>query len=175
MILLKFSLINKWSENPNNLYIMKNFILLIHQLFHLTSFSLSLRPLLTASLYWFSKLNWFEQRKAKVAQSCPTLWDPIDYTVHGILQARILEWVAVPFSRGPSQPRDRTQVSCIVGGFFTQVSCIAGGFFTSWAIREAPFWTEKLQFSSLWLWLICMLLFSQKNRIRLHMFSKVWF
>ena len=37
--------------------------------------------------------------KVKVAQSCPTLWDPIDYTVHGILQARILEWVAVPFSR----------------------------------------------------------------------------
>ena len=41
----------------------------------------------------------------KVAQSCPTLCDPMDYTVHGILQARILEWVAVPFSRGSSQPR----------------------------------------------------------------------
>ena len=41
----------------------------------------------------------------------PTLWDPMDYTVHGILQARILEWVAIPFSRAPSQPRDRTQVS----------------------------------------------------------------
>ena len=40
----------------------------------------------------------------KVAQSCPTLGDPMDYTVHGILQARILEWVAVPFSRGSSQP-----------------------------------------------------------------------
>ena len=38
----------------------------------------------------------------KVAQSCPTLWDPMDYTVHGILQARILEWVAFPFSRGSS-------------------------------------------------------------------------
>ena len=45
----------------------------------------------------------------KVAQSCPTLCDPMDYTVHGILQARILEWVAFPFSRGSSQPRDRTQ------------------------------------------------------------------
>ena len=43
--------------------------------------------------------------KVKVAQSCPTLWDPMDYTVHGILQARILEWVAFPFSRGPFQPR----------------------------------------------------------------------
>ena len=51
----------------------------------------------------------------KVAQSCPTLCDPMDYTVHGIL----LEWVAVPFSRGPSQPRDRTHVSHTVGGFFT--------------------------------------------------------
>ena len=38
--------------------------------------------------------------KVRVAQSCPTLWDPIDYTVLGILQARILEWVAFPFSRG---------------------------------------------------------------------------
>ena len=61
-----------------------------------------------------------------VAQSCPTLWDPMNYTVHGILQARILEWVAFPFSRGSSQPRDQTQDSNI-----------AGGFFTSWATREA--------------------------------------
>ena len=43
--------------------------------------------------------------KVKVAQSCPTLSDPIDYTVHEILQARILEWIAFPFSRGSSQPR----------------------------------------------------------------------
>ena len=42
----------------------------------------------------------------KVTQSYPTLCDPMDYTVHGILQARILEWVAFPFSRGSSQPRD---------------------------------------------------------------------
>ena len=41
----------------------------------------------------------------KVAQLCPTLCDPMDCTVHAILQARILEWVAVPFSRGSSQPR----------------------------------------------------------------------
>ena len=45
--------------------------------------------------------------KVKVAQSCPTLCDPMEYTVHGILQARILEWVAFPFSRGSSQPRDQ--------------------------------------------------------------------
>ena len=62
---------------------------------------------------------------AYFAQSCPTLCDPMDYKVHGILQAWILEWVAFPFSRGSSQPRDRSQVSCI-----------AGRFFTNWAIRE---------------------------------------
>ena len=44
---------------------------------------------------------------------------PMDYTVHGILQARIREWVVFPFSRGSFQPRGRTQVSCIAGGFFT--------------------------------------------------------
>ena len=64
--------------------------------------------------------------KAKVAQSCPTFCDPMDYTVHGILQVRILVWVAVPFFRGSSQPRD-----------WTQVFCSAGRFFTSWATREA--------------------------------------
>ena len=54
----------------------------------------------------------------EVAQSCLTLCDPMDYTVHGILQARILEWVTFPFSRGSSQPRDGIQVSSIAGGFF---------------------------------------------------------
>ena len=56
-------------------------------------------PLLEAPLN--SKLK----VKVKVTQLCPTLCDPMDYTVHGILQARILEWVAFPFSRGSSQPR----------------------------------------------------------------------
>ena len=65
--------------------------------------------------------------KVKLAQSCPTLCDPRDYTVYGILQARILEWIAVPFSRRSSQPRDQTEVSCT-----------AGWFFTSWATREVP-------------------------------------
>ena len=49
--------------------------------------------------------------KVEVTQSSPIICDPMDYTVHGILQARILEWVAFPFSRGYSQPRDQTQVS----------------------------------------------------------------
>ena len=56
--------------------------------------------------------------KVKVAQLCLTLCDPMNYIVHGILQARILEWVVVPFSRGSSQPRDQTQVSLAAGGFF---------------------------------------------------------
>ena len=63
--------------------------------------------------------------KVKVTQSCPTLCDHMDYTVYRILQARILEWVATPFSRGSSQPRNQTQVSRITGGFFS-----------SWATRE---------------------------------------
>ena len=57
--------------------------------------------------------------KVKVAHSCLTLCDPMDYTVHGILQARMLEWVAFSFSKGPYLPRDRIQVSHIAGGFFT--------------------------------------------------------
>ena len=63
-------------------------------------------------------LSHMAEVKVEVAQSCQ-LWDPIDYRVHGTLQARILEWVAVPFSRGSSQPSDRAQVSCVAGGFFT--------------------------------------------------------
>ena len=62
-------------------------------------------------------LSFFEI--VKVAQSCLTLCDPMDYTVHGILQARILEWVTFPFSRGFSQPRAQTQVSHIAGRFIT--------------------------------------------------------
>ena len=69
--------------------------------------------------------------KVKVTQLCPTLCDPMAYTVPGILLARILEWVAFPFSRGSSQPRD-----------WTQVSCDAGGFFTSWATRETTLFSK---------------------------------
>ena len=57
--------------------------------------------------------------KVKVTQLCLTLCDSMDYTVHGILQAKILEWVVIPFSRESSQPRDQTHVSCTEGGFFT--------------------------------------------------------
>ena len=100
--------------------------------------------------------------KVKVAQSYSILCDPKDYTVHGILQVRILELVAFPFSRESSQPRDRPHCRQILyqlshkgsptilewvaypfssGSSWprdrTGVFCIAGGFFTNWAIREA--------------------------------------
>ena len=62
-------------------------------------------------------------KEVLVAQSCPTLCNPVDYSqpgssVHGILQA--MEWVAIPFCRGSSPPRDWTCVSCIAGSFFTR-------------------------------------------------------
>ena len=57
--------------------------------------------------------------KVKVTQLCPTLCNPMVSAVRGVLQARILEWVAFPFSRGSSQPKDRTQISRIAGRFFT--------------------------------------------------------
>ena len=69
---------------------------------------------------------WKWKVKVKVTQSCLTLFDPMDCIVHGILQVRILEWLAFPFSRGSSQPKD-----------WTQVSHIAGRFLTSWATKEA--------------------------------------
>ena len=60
---------------------------------------------------------------SSVAQSCLTLCDPVDcnllgFSIHGILQARILEWIAISFSRGSSRPRDRTWISCIGGRRF---------------------------------------------------------
>ena len=57
----------------------------------------------------------------------------MDYTIHGILQVRILEWVAFPFSRGSSQPRDPTQVFCIAGGFLSSIAYS----YSSWFIRTA--------------------------------------
>ena len=82
--------------------------------------------------------------KVLIAQSCPALCNPIDYnppgsSVHEILQARILEWVTIPFSRGSSWPRDPTQVFCI-----------ADRFFTIWATREAHnLWCMKVKVKSL--------------------------
>ena len=66
-----------------------------------------------------SALQTSRKKEVKVSQLCPTLCDPMNYIVHGILQARILEWVAFPFSRVSSQLRDRTQVFHTAGKFFT--------------------------------------------------------
>ena len=68
--------------------------------------------------------DWGEVRWGEVAQSCLTLCDPVDcnllgFSVHGILQARILEWIAISFSRGSSWPRDQTRVSRIGGRRFS--------------------------------------------------------
>ena len=101
--------------------------------------------------------------KVKVSQSCPILCDPMDYTVYRILPARTLEWVAMVFSRGSSQPRDRTQVSHI-----------AAGFFTSWAIKDvhsqryfwrSDFYTEHccpLKFSEFSVGIFCVTLLHQE-------------
>ena len=68
----------------------------------------------------------------KVAQSCPTLCDPTDYIVHGILQVRLLEWAAFPFFSGSFWPRNWTGVSCIIGRFFT-----------TWAITSTLMYVQR--------------------------------
>ena len=99
------------------------------------TFTRALVPNLFGTRDWFHGRQFFHRQgrmvisgwikvKVKVSQSCPTLYNPMDCSlpgssVHGILQARILERIAVPFSRGSFQPRDQTQVSCTAGGFFT--------------------------------------------------------
>ena len=73
------------------------------------------------------------ESESEVTQSCPTLYDPVDCSlpgssIHGISQARILEWVAISFSRGSFWPRDRTHVSHIAGRCFANY----GKFFQRW-------------------------------------------
>ena len=112
------------------------------------SFTMPLKP----TLFWFGaneKTDFLQQPSGfsflLVESMCvcestsavsSSLW-PYGYTVHGILQARILEWVAFPFFRGSSQPRDQTQVSGI-----------AAGFLTSWATREAQLKVQTLKMLS---------------------------
>ena len=73
--------------------------------------------------YSFMCASHFLKWKSEVTQSCPTLCNPMDHSppgsIHGIFQVRVLEWVAISFSRGSSQPRDQTQVSRIAGRCFT--------------------------------------------------------
>ena len=75
--------------------------------------------------YWSAvPLSSLSESESEVTHSCPTLCNPMDCSLpgsslHGILQARVLKWVAISFSRGSSRPRKRTQVSCIAGRRFT--------------------------------------------------------
>ena len=128
------------------------------------------------------------------AQSCPTLCDPMDYSppgssVHGILQARILEWVAISYSRGSSQTQRLNQVlphcrqilyqlshqgspwilewvACPFsrGSFWPRnwfgVFCIAAGFFTSWATREAPWMLQQSK--------LCVICFSSHAKLNVY-------
>ena len=76
-----------------------------------------------------------------VAESCPTLCDlidrnPLGCSVHGILQARILEWIAIPVSKGSSRPRDQTWVSCTAGRFFSTGATGEDG--NSAAVTQGP-------------------------------------
>ena len=75
--------------------------------------------------------------------------------VHGILHARILEWVAFPFFRGSSQPRDQTQVSCIASGFFYQLSHKGSPRILEWVAYPFSSWSfwprNQSQVSSLWI------------------------
>ena len=89
-------------------------------------------------VYLIFKYKWTKNEwVSEVTQLCPTLCDPMDCSlpgssVHGIFQAIVLEWIAISFSRGSSQPRDRTQVSRIVDRRFT-----------IWATREVK-WTKEI-------------------------------
>ena len=88
---------------------------------------------------------WSEVKWSEVAQSCPTLCDPVDcslpgFSVHGILQARVLEWVAISFSRGSSQHRDWTQVSRIAGRRFNLWATSLGRHIT---LTHVKFLTTK--------------------------------
>ena len=99
--------------------------------------------------------------QVKIAQSCPTLCDPMDYSlpgssVHGILQARILEWVAVPFSRGSSQPKNRTQVSRIGNRFITLwatkklMSLSKSSWWWTWQGESVGGYLYKVHEESMW-------------------------
>ena len=116
---------------------------IVYSMLMLSSRCLECPPILCPSHLWmpalFSRLHHFWQVVALCAKSLQallTLWEPMDCnlptsSLHGTLQARILEWGAISSSRGSFWPRNRTCISCIV-------SCIAGRFFTTSATWEAP-------------------------------------
>ena len=136
-----------WDSPDNNTGVGCHFLL--QRIFPTTQGSRVDLPYCGQTLYWLSHqgrhyisyritIQWFTSFKAYtpvivvlVAQSCLTFWDPTDCSppgssIHGSLQSRILQWMAIPFSRRSSWPRAQTQISCI-----------AGRFFTTWAIRKS--------------------------------------
>ena len=116
--------------------------------------------------HWATRI---EVKWSEVAQLCPTIYDPMDCSppgslVHGIFQAWILEWVAISFSRGSSGPRDRTQVSRIVGRCFTV-----------WATREAPGLGSN---KSVWIYLlvhICIILVALSKIFLSENLTRKWY
>ena len=112
----------------------QNFVLLVLSYMSIITQWRSIEDVsLTSYCFYFSAsvigcIN--SEKESEVAQLCPTLCDPIGCSlpgssVHGIFQAKILEWLAIPFSRGSSWARD-----------WTMISCVAGRLFTIWATRE---------------------------------------
>ena len=116
-----------------------------------------------------------------VAQSCLTLCDPLDCSppgssVHGIFQIRLLEWVAISFSGGSSEPRD-----------WPCISCMKGGLFTHWAIGEAscghwPFvyhlWRNICQVFGPFIWVVCFVVLSLRTSLYIqdvNLLSGLWF
>ena len=102
----------------------------------------------TQNILLYSVILVIYKSESEAGQLCPTLCDPMDYSlpgssVHGIFQERIVEWVAISFSRRSSQPRDWTRVSCIVGRRFT-----------IWASREAikKAKRQRIEAFELWCW-----------------------
>ena len=91
----------------------------------------------------------------KVTQSCLTLCDPMDYTVHGILQVRILEEVTVPFSRGSSQPRDWIEVSHTSGESLTSWAAEPPGKPKIWSQLECVlYWVSQSCLTLVTLWAV---------------------
>ena len=130
----------------------------------------------TVSHFYASKFRWESNQlkitkvkvKVSVAQLCLTLCDPMDCSlkgssVHGILQGEILEWVAIPFSRGSSWPR-----------YWTQVSCLAGRFFTVWATREENNQGEVEKEDEWGGWLFQTFFISKKQAYEAMIIKSIW-
>ena len=88
---------------------------------------------------WFLAFKCERKKESEVAQSCATLCDPMDCnlpgsSVYGIFQVRVLEWVALSFSRGSSQPMDRIRVSLIAGRFFTTWATTTSDLSFNWPL-----------------------------------------